>query len=168
MIVHFVVRNCKSRGVIIESINFNNNDVYFFKYHNQQLDCHCVQIQNIMQQANIKRAKKVTVDISDFVHEYFNPISGIVWFKGIKLESANQQLIKTMTKRLNIDVGTTKRMFTNQDNKQGKAAEKEAKIIQKNEHVEALFQEERAKRIHQLTTDRKDRARPMDRDIVDN
>ncbi len=163
MNVHFGVRNCKLRGVIIESIQFNDcDDVYFFKYHNQSIDNHCLQVQNIMRRANVKRAKKIKVDISDFVHEYFNPAHGTVWFKGIKLESSTQQLIKTMTKQMNIDVGVKKRIFTNHDNKAAKAAEKRNNINLKAERVEKVFQEERAKRIHELVTERRDRARHMD------
>lgn len=162
MIVKFGVRNCKSRGVLIESIDIGNEDVYFFKYQNQPMVGHCLQIQNIIRAANVKQSKKITVDITEFSHDYYDPASKIVWFKGIKLDSANQQINRTYNKRINIDTGAKKRMFTINDTKEAKAAAKKKKIEEKQAAVEEAFQKERARRIHELVSERKRQREAME------
>ncbi len=164
MIVLFGVRNCKSRGVLIESIDIGDGDTYFFKFHNQLITSHCVQIQNIMRAADIKKSRKVQVDISEFITEYWDAPRNIVWFKGIKLDSANQQISKTMMKRLNIDIGVKKRCFTINDAKATKAVEKQRKLEEKSAAVEKCFQEERAKRIHQLLEERRQARERMEQE----
>lgn len=151
MIVTFGVRNCKTRGVLIESIKFGEGNVYFFKYQNQQVDGHCMQMQNIIRSANVKRARKIEVDISEFVHEYLDPIHKTVWFRGVKLESEITQIEKVYKKRLNIEIGVKKRQQSMEVNKKAKEAAKQDALNKKAEAVERMFQEERAKRILALT-----------------
>lgn len=147
MIVVFGVRNCKVRGILIESIDFGDNNTYFFKIHNQSLVNHCTQIQNIIRASNVKHFRKIPVDIGEFVHEYFNPAENTAWFRGIKLDYKYQQINRTMSKRLNIDVGIEKRKYTIAEKKAAKALEKQRQTDQFNAGVEKQFQEERAKRI---------------------
>lgn len=158
MIATFGVRNCKIRGVLIESMTIEgNNDVFFFKYHNQNVTSHCIEIQNIMRAVDVKRSRKVKVDISEFCHEYYDPERKAAWFKGILLESSYKELNRTMNKRINIDAGVEKRKQTINDNKAAKAEEKQNKFEAKNAYVEKLFQEERAKRIHALMAERQNK-----------
>lgn len=151
MIVTFGVRSCKSRGVLIESIDFGKGDTHFFKYQNQPIDGHCMQMQNIIRSANVKRARKIKIDITEFIHEYFNPAHGTVWFRGIKLDSTNKQIEKTMIKKLNIEMGAQKRVQTLIANKGVKEAAKRDSVVQKAQLVEEVFQKERARRILALT-----------------
>lgn len=162
MNVIFGVRNCSSRGLLIESIENNNGGVFLLKYQDQPMDKHCTQMQNILRSANVKRARKITIDISGFFNEYQNPIDKSAWFKGIKLESVDQQIKKTLTKRINIDVGIIKRKKTIQDNKETKAAKKKEDLEKKLALVERSFQEERTRRILQLTKERKQGSESME------
>lgn len=158
MIVTFGVRNCKLRGVLIESVDFKAGDVYYFKYQNQPLNSHCLQMQNIIQASNVKRSKKVAVDISEFIHHYYDVARKIVWFDGIKLDSSGKQIEKILNKRLNIDIGTKKRIYTMNDKKGTKAAAKKESLDRRNAIAEKAFQEERAKRIAELVKHRQQNA----------
>ncbi len=93
----FGVRHDSSRGILIETVEATNLSVYFFKYNDQPLASplarHCEQIQSIVRKANVKRAKKIRVDMSEFIHEYYNTLTRTVEFKGTKLNSSEQQIV---------------------------------------------------------------------------
>ena len=118
------------------------------------MDKHCPHLQNILRVENVRHARKVKVDISGFVTEYLSCKDKSVWFKGIKLDLVNQQISKTLSKLINIDVGAIKRANTIQANKVAKADEKKKTLEVRQALVEKTFQEERAKRIHQLMQQR--------------
>lgn len=169
MIVSFGIRNCKARGILIESIDVGNGR-YFFKYHNQLLVSHCTQIQNIVRAANVKQSRTMQVDIAEFIHEYYNTGQNTVWFRGIKLVSKCEQIDKTFQKRLNIDVGIEKRKLTMAEKKAAKAVEKQQQTNQFNANLERMFQEERAKRIAAVHSENAARvaAQAANKDIVMN
>lgn len=154
MIVTFGVTNCKARGLLIESVELDG-DFYYFKYQNQTLVSHCMQVQNIIRASNVKRSKKIAVDISEFIHHYYDVARKVVWFDGVKLDSSGQQIQKILGKRINIDTGTKKRIFTMNDKKGMKEAAKKQAFDTRNAIAEEAFQKERAKRIAQLVAIRK-------------
>lgn len=81
----FGVRHDKYRGILIETIKTSNGDECFFKYQDQTLDRHCIQLQNIIRTAKVVRSKKIPVDIAPFLDEYYHKTSDKMLFKGTKL-----------------------------------------------------------------------------------
>lgn len=92
--VVFGVRLDKNRGVLIETLKHKNDVLLYFKHHDQPLDKHCEQVQSIVRSANVKRSKKVKVDLSRFSHEY-RCAENDVWFKANKLSRIKVQYKKT-------------------------------------------------------------------------
>lgn len=145
----FGVRNDKGRGLLVESLEYNEKQ-YFFKYHDQPLFKHCKQMQAIVREKNVQRARKLHIDITPFLHEYLQVSDSSIIFRGTKLESNYDQIEKVYTMKLNKEEGIVKR-------KQTMTAKKQEKIIAHNNKVknlyanaEAEFQAERAKRIEAL------------------
>lgn len=135
MMVTFGVRNDKSRGIMIETMETPEGIVHFFKA------------------ANVQRAKKIHVDVTEFLCEYFQPIDGNrlgVVFRTTKLKSTNDQLDAVYNMRLNKETGIAKRMLTLTENKQPKIIVKNAKILATISAAETAFQNERARRLSQL------------------
>lgn len=147
----FVVRNDKYRGLLIESLETTDGNVYFFKWHDQPLHRHCEQMQNIIIAANVQRTRKMLIDVTEFFTQYFRPLGGYqteVVFRATKLLSTVDQIDKVYTMKLNKEFGITKRMETIAENKQAKIVAKNRKILSKVEVAEAKFQIERARRIN--------------------
>lgn len=69
-IVYFCIRNDKQLGILVESMTTADN-TYFFKHHDQPISRHCDQLQRIVLQAEVKRTRKISVDIFEFRFEYF-------------------------------------------------------------------------------------------------
>lgn len=146
-IVEFTVRNEKYRGLIIESIA-TKSDEYFFKYADQPLHRHCDQIQRVVRAAEVKRCKKITVDIAGFEYEYL--LDNVVTFHGSKLNSANKQVQKVYDRKLNKEIGEMKRKITMEQNKSKKIQEKNDIITTRMSQAEKRFQAERQRKIHEL------------------
>lgn len=94
----FIVRNDKSRGILIESFKVNVpvqggtvEDEFLFKYQDQPFERHSVQIQNIIRSAKVLRTKNITIDVTPFLSEYFHKADKSFRFKGTKLISVNHQ-----------------------------------------------------------------------------
>lgn len=147
----FGVRNDSSRGIIIESLQtLDKAAVYFFKYNDQPLSRHCEQVQNIIRKADVKRAKKIQVDLSEFLHEYWNDSSKRVEFRGTKLNSVDQQIAKVHELRVSKEIGATKRAVTMAAKKKTKELQKKQKILVQMEEKEQKFQAERIKYINEV------------------
>lgn len=149
LIVHFGVRNDKSRGILVETISENNVDFFYFPYHNQPMDRHSIQLQTAIRTANVKRAKKITVDITEYVHDYKHPVDNSFHFKGTKLLSNGQQFVNASSIIMNKEIGQKKRAKTIADNKEKKIAEQKAKLRQRMSELEQAFQAERIRRINE-------------------
>lgn len=143
LIVIFGVRYSKDRGILIETISTINEEV-FFKFHHQPLNRHCEQVQNLIRAANVKRAKKVTMDITMFSYEYFQ--NNTFMFKGTALKSEKSQIGQVCDLILNKEIGALKRRNTITANKAKNIQEMNAKM----EAAEIDFQNKRARRIHEL------------------
>ncbi len=146
----FGVRNDSSRGILIETILAPNGTTYFFKFCDQPLARHCEQVQNIIRKAQVKRAKKIQVDLAPFINEYWCSLTETVEFKGVKLNSDDSQLLKLHQMKINKEIGAAKRAITIAANKQTKIAEKNRKIIEKAQADEQRFQALRIQRIHEV------------------
>lgn len=142
----------KNRGLLVETFIPQNGDVHFFKHHDQPLDRHCEQVQSIVKLSNVKRSKQIKIDISAFLQEYYR--CGEVWFKGYKLNSQSQQVEKTKRMQVNKELGIKKRKATIAENKQMRIDEKNQKFLERVAKQEKCFQEERARRINELTMSR--------------
>lgn len=68
----FGVRIDNSRGILIETIEAPNGVTYFFKFRDQPLARHCEQVQNIIRKAEVKRAKKIKIDMTNFILDYWS------------------------------------------------------------------------------------------------
>lgn len=153
-IIRFGVRNCKTRGILIESMTYNELDVFFFNYRDQPLDRHCVQMQNIVRKANVKRTKIIDVDISEFIYEYYNAAEKVYKFRGTKLTSNGQQFTNAANLSIKKEIGNLKRKETIADKKQKKIDEHNRKLIEKFESQERLFQMQRAKLITEMNVNK--------------
>lgn len=145
--VTFGVRNDKNRGTLVENIEVKDN-LFFFKLHDQPLDRHCEQVQSIIRKANVKRSKKIVVNIASFSYEYF--FKDQVSFKGTALNSVNSQIGKVANTTINKEIGALKRSITMAANKPKKVEQDKQKITLKLRDAERYFQLERARRIHEL------------------
>lgn len=145
--VELSLRCDKSRGTLIDAIA-TDTDTYFFKFHDQPVARHCKQIQGIVLAANVKRSKKISVDISEFLYEYFQNGSGI--FKGVALDSVNKQIGRVCVFNINKEIGAKKRSITAAGNRITKIQERNAKLLSKMEAADLYFQGERARRINEF------------------
>ncbi|KAJ6634622.1 hypothetical protein Bhyg_13198 [Pseudolycoriella hygida] len=112
MIGTFGIRNDKNRGLLVESLETADGTVYFFKHHDQPLSSHCQQLQNIVKAANVRRARKLHIDVTEFSHEYFQPSDMAVMFRATKLQSVRDQAEKVFSMRLNKEIAIVKRKET--------------------------------------------------------
>lgn len=149
-VVEFGVRNDKFRGILIHSISKNRLETFFFKFHDQPLDRHCIQIQDMIRSENVKRSKKVIVNVTDFSFEYFHPVDQTFQFKGVKLLSTHGQFIDSANIAINRQIGQMKRANTIAENKQKRIDEHNAQLSASLVARETAFQVERAKRIHEF------------------
>lgn len=146
-VFQFTVRQDKDRGVLVESFSVDGNE-YFFKYHDKPIDRHCEQMQSIVRRSNVKRSKKLLVDVTTFSQEYY--LRGKYVFKGTPLSSVQHQIEKSIALNTNKEIGAMKRRITYAENKPKRSAERLAKIQKNIEEDEKLFQVERAERIREL------------------
>lgn len=148
-IVVLEVRNDKDRGNLVVTIRkLESEDVYFFKHHHQPINKHPEQIQRLVELSKpTTRTKSINVNIMAFVTQYFNVSKLAFEFKGVKLNSSNQQVSKVFNLRINKEIGILKRKQTIANTKEEKLAEKNRKILEKLASDEARFQAERAERI---------------------
>lgn len=154
--VTFGVRLDKNRGVLIETLT-HQNDVFYFKHHNQPLTKHCEQVQDIVLSANVKRSKKIKIDLSRFIHEY-RFVENNVWFRANKLGSERPQCGKTQrTKKIGKSIYTIAKL------NEMKLQQQTVKKMKKLDELEKAFQAERARRVHELMIGRL-REIPMDHD----
>lgn len=114
-IAKFGVRNDKNRGLLVETIEAENGDIYFFQFRDQPIERHCEQLQNIVRSEKVKRSKNISVNISPFIHEYY--LGRVVQFKGTKLNSVSQQVQKVQQITINKEIGAMKRKNTIADKK---------------------------------------------------
>lgn len=128
LIVDFTVRHDKWRGILIEKFETESNE-FFFKYRDQAIHRHCVQIKEIVRVTDVKRSKKISVDIVKFQHEYFS--NKIATFKGCALDSVNNQITKVCQSAITKEIGAAKRSITVAQNKQRKIEEHNTKISSK-------------------------------------
>lgn len=108
-IAEFGVRNDKPRGILIETVKGVTDEIYFFQYHDQPLERHCIQIQSVIRSANVKRSRKIRVDVTKFQHEYQHPVNKTFRFKGTKYISSLQQYVNSSNITINKEVGQIKR-----------------------------------------------------------
>lgn len=152
-LVKFEVRNDKDRGILVLTISLEemSYNVHFFKYHHQPIDQHPEQIQRIVRHARpTTRTKSVVVDITSFSALYWNVSGGFFEFKGIKLDSSENQILKAQKTRINKEVGAIKRKQTIE----AKKKDKQEAIREKLARDEAEFQLERARRIKEAVQDK--------------
>ncbi len=143
----FHVRLDKTRGILIESFEHDDN-VFFFKFQDQPILRHCIQMQQIVGAANVKRAKKITIDITDFMQEYI--LGGKHMFKGTLLNSVQQQINKTCELTVNKEIGAIKRRETYAGNKQKRIEVHNEKILAKYRATELMYQKERERKLDEL------------------
>lgn len=122
---------------------FTNNNEYFFKPHNQGLHRHCEQIQEVVKTSQMKHKQT-----KKFVYEYFR--DGIPTLKSCKLNSANDQLKKTLLMDINKEVGAEKRKVTLEINKQAKAKKKANRFAAKIRDAHEFYVRERERRFNEL------------------
>lgn len=146
-IMDFWIRNDKQRGILVQSMTTADN-IYFFKHHDQPIFRHCDQMQRIVLQAEVKRTKKITVDVFEFQSEYF--LKNIAMFRGKPLNSNNAQIKKSADLLLNKELGIEKRKITMAASKQQKIDEQRNRVLSKLKDAELYYQTERARRIHEL------------------
>ncbi len=148
----FGIRNDKQRGLLIETLKIK--DEYFFKYQDQPVDRHCQQMQNILASHNIKRSKKISVDITPFLTEYYRSDLDTIMFKGTGLNSSNKQMECATQMAINRKIGVLKRKKTMAAKEQTKMTEENEKKKTKLAKDEALFQVQRAMEICELFEER--------------
>lgn len=142
----FEVRNDKDRGVLVLTIRWEEADfnVHFFKYQHQPIAQHPEQIQSIVRLAKPKtRTKSVRVNIVSFAAIYWNVSAKFFEFKGLKLDSNENQVARAQEIRINKEVGIIKRKITSEVSKKNKDEAVREKLVSD----ERKFQLERAKRI---------------------
>ncbi len=149
--VVFEVKLDKDRGIIVLTIRKEEyDDVWFFRFHHQPLNCHPEQVQQTIRSHNItSRTKSIKVNIYGFLYHYWNEEVESFEFKGVKLNSTTQQLAKVQHRKINKEIAGLKRKETVRKNQQDKLE------LQKelNEKLENEFQLERAKRIASATAE---------------
>lgn len=146
-IVEFTLHYDKYRGILLEKFSTDNNE-YFFKHHDQPIHRHCEQMKRIVQTADVKRSKKIRVDIAEFIYEYFR--NNTATFKGCPLKSVNGQIEKVSQLYINKEIAAMKRSATVAQNKQLKILAHNSKLLMKMEEADNYFQVERARRINEL------------------
>lgn len=154
--VFFEVRNDKNRGNLVLTIRSAEKleDVHFFRYHHQTLDQHPEQMQNIVQRAGPTiRTKSIKVDIFPFLIQYWNLTGKFFEFKGVKLNSSEQQVSMVYERRIKKEVGIIKRKKTILNSKEQKLAKKNQQMLAKLQSDEQKFQVERAERIRVARAD---------------
>lgn len=148
-IATFGIKNDKSRGILIQTLKVCE-DVYLFKYQDQPLSRHCLQLQNIIQSANVKRTRQILVDATPFICEYYHKADDSIRFKGTKLISTKKQMENVRNMKINKEIGQLKRHQTVAQKKEEKIAEHNRKLKEKLDCEERIFQMERARRINEL------------------
>lgn len=151
--VVFEVKLDKDRGIIIVTIRKEESDnVCFFRFHHQTIDCHPEQVQQIIRSHKITaRTKSIKINIYGFVSHYWNINEKYFEFKGVKPNSTNQQIEKLQRAKINKEIGVLKRQETGTN--QGKQMEKMKKLEAKLREDERQFQIIRANRIAQAKAD---------------
>lgn len=91
-IAEFEIRNDITLGLLVTSIKVAEDGKYYFKQQDQPLERHCIQLQNLIRSKNVKRSRKIAVDISSFAYEYYRRADRSVRFKGIKLISTSRTI----------------------------------------------------------------------------
>ncbi len=151
-LVKIEVRNDKDRGILVlticlEEMSYN---VHFFKYHHQPIDQHPEQIQRIVRQARPTiRTKSVFVDITPFSAIYWNVTDRFFEFKGVKLNSSENQIHKAQETKISKEIGAIKRKLTNE----AKKKDKQQAIREKLANDEKEFQLKRARRVKEAMED---------------
>lgn len=146
-IVEFTVRNDKYRGIVIEKFTTEINE-FFFKYQDQAIHRHCEQIQKIVRAADVKRSKKIRIDVSKFSYEYFQNDKAV--FKGSRLNSVNDQIVSVCEMSINKEIGALKRSVTVTQNKGRKAEEHNAKVTSQLKFADQYYQQHRARRMFEV------------------
>ncbi len=146
-IVDFCIRNDKQLGILVESMTTADN-IYFFKHHDQPIFRHCDQMQRIVRQAEVKRTKKISVDIFEFRYEYF--LRNIAMFRGKPLNSNNAQINKSCNFLLNKELGAEKRKITMAASKQKKIDEQRNRVLSKMKDADIYYHTERERRLRAL------------------
>lgn len=158
----FGTRNDQFRGILIEFLELNE-DTYFFKYQDQPIARHCEQVQQIIRASNVKRAKKIKVNLTPFLYEYLQIGTGTVVFRGNILNSTTQQIRIAQQMAINKEVRHIKREKTMLVKKQSKIDESrinisEVSVVDEEEikvkRDEEIFQIERARQISALFEER--------------
>lgn len=145
-LVKFEVRNDSDRGILVLTISLQENldNEHFFQFHHQPINQHPEQIQGIIRQAKPSiRTKSVNVDISAFSALYWNMPGKFFEFKGTKLNSTENQILKLQQSKINKEVGAIKRKKT----VEASTKNKKQTIREKLQKDEEKFQLERAKRV---------------------
>lgn len=131
----------------------DENNVYFFKDHQQPLRKHPEQMQELVKLSSpTARVKTIKTNIIEYVSQYWN--GTMFQFMGVVLNSTTQQVSKVRNQLVNKEFGAIKRTETILQSKGLKAAEKDRKLRLKLDADEALFQAMRARRLAELTHDR--------------
>lgn len=106
-------------------------------------------MKRIVTAADVKRSKKISVNIADFDYEYFR--SNIATFKGCPLRSVNRQIQEVCNLFINKEVGAMKRSLTVTENRQQKIKDRNKKNLTKMEQADAYYKAERTRRIDELS-----------------
>lgn len=146
-VVDFKVRHDKYRGILLESFSVEGIE-YFFKYQDQSIDRHCTQMQSIVRRSNVKRSKKLLVDVTAFFQEYY--LGGKYVFRGTELTSTQQQIEKVIALTTNKEIGAKKRSITYAANKAKKTEERNSLLWAKYGAMEDKLREEREKKMKAL------------------
>lgn len=159
--VIFEVKLDKDRGIVVLTIRKEEEDeVHFFRFHHQPLNCHPEQLQMAIRSSKVTaRTKSFKINIYEYCAHYYNSDKKCFEFKGVKLNSNVQQLKKVLNTRINKEVSLIKRKEA--DTKGRKEAKMEA-MKEKNNKFEEEFQKERAKRIAEAMTDIKKKKAQME------
>lgn len=112
--VVFEVKLDKDRCVIVLTIRKDENDnVWFFRFHHQPINCHPEQVQQIIRSHKVTaRTKSIKVNILSFFPQYWNDDGKYFEFKGVKLNSTENQIAKLQNAKINKEVGLLKRQQT--------------------------------------------------------
>lgn len=154
--VVFEVKLDKDRGILVLTIRKEEkDDVCFFRFHHQPLNCHLEQVQQVIRSQKVTaRRKSVKVNIYSFFSHYWNEQKKHFEFKGIKLNSTGQQMVDMQERQINKEIRLMNRREARETvTKEQKEAEKWKKLTEKYAEQEAQFQLRRAKRIAEAVQD---------------
>lgn len=159
--VIFTVFKHKTEGLLIKSIReANSQNEFYFRTKDQPIDRHCPFIQEAIKKANVKGTKGVLVDLTDCVSLYVNTVDGSFQYNAVKLKSTQDELIRQYQLRINKEIGQIKRKFTMEDKKNEEPPSVyNARLKAKYAAEEAMFQQERARRIDEVMRAREEQQR---------